>query len=100
MPNAKFYPHAAPKMSVSDYVKEAAALLVFAPIQLAERAPAGLVLCLIVSGVTWRFVDQNCYSTSLIAWPESTVNDESHEAFLMKQAGKLLADVKAWLEAR
>jgi len=63
-------------------------------------APAGLVLCLVVSGVTWRFVEQNCYSTSLIARPEGIVNNESHEAFLMKQAGKLLADVKAWLEAR
>jgi len=157
----EIYPHAAPKMSVSDYVKEAAARCWFLPQynwqnaanpvhvpqilsadpwrpRLAkwpqgyspgatgstdyfaqcwrfnhkgegkgfwERlspppAPAGLVLCLVVSGVTWRFVEQNCYSTSLIARPEGIVNNESHEAFLMKQAGKLLADVKAWLEAR
>jgi hypothetical protein len=39
MPNAKFYPHAAPKMSVSDYVKEAAARCWFLPQYNWQNAP-------------------------------------------------------------
>jgi hypothetical protein len=61
-------------------------------------APDGFNLFLVVSGVTWWFAEENRCSTSLVARAEGIINDASHERFLMQRAGKLLADVKAWLE--
>jgi hypothetical protein len=64
----------------------------------APSAPEGFNLCLVVSGVTWWFSEENRCSTSLIARVEGIINNESHEKFIMEKAGKLLADVKAWLK--
>jgi hypothetical protein len=64
----------------------------------APIAPEGFNLFLVVSGVTWRFFEQNCCSTSLIARVEGINKDESHERFIMNIAGKLLSDVEAWLK--
>lgn len=61
-------------------------------------APEGFNLHLVVSGVTWRFAEKNCCSTSLVARIEGIVKYESHEKFMMERAGKLLADVEAWLK--
>jgi hypothetical protein len=59
--------------------------------------PEGLILFLVVSGVTWWFAEQNRCSTSLVARIEGIINHDSHERFMMEVAGKLLTDVSAWL---
>jgi len=64
----------------------------------APIAPDGFNLFLVVSGVTWWYSQENRCSTSLIARAEGIINDASHEQFIMERAGKLVADVKTWLE--
>jgi hypothetical protein len=60
--------------------------------------PEGFNLYLVVSGVTWRYTKENRCATNLIARIEGIIKYDSHELFMMKRAGKLLADVEAWLK--
>ena len=60
--------------------------------------PDGFNLYLVVSGVTWQFTKTKLCSTSLIARIEGINKYEAHEKFMMERAGKLLADLEAWLK--
>ena len=62
--------------------------------------PEGFNLYLVVSGVTWRYAEENCCATNLIARAEGIIKYDWDERFIMARAGKLLGDVEAWLKGK